>query len=973
MAIACAYCNREHASPAEVRQCWSDNGEQDIPVSGDDVPPSIAETPSDEQLFGQVSADQVPVEGSRSARSRPAIERNETTPDVANIPRGVARAWPGPDALGRHIVIRPGGTVVDPWTSADRIKVGSDSLADPEEVLARLRIAHHAGERLVIELSIDFDRQPMLMTDAAPYELGATFAFELEELHHLVWTNSIDGRDPDRLTWIALDMAVALGATAVDHDTDGDVVLPDGQVVWLDAGPIRHVPPIDTVAVLHLVAIEHGSFVVPGLNESDADLADDQLAAVTHSGGGARIIAPAGSGKTRVLTERARHLIQRWNLPPAAVSLVAFNKRAQEEMKERTSDIPTLQVRTLNAMALAIVNGVAPFAPQKRSWRTVDEPDVRRIIGDLVSFPRRRNSDPIGPWIEALSVIRLGLVDPDEAEGRYDGDVDGLAATWPEYRATLERKGAVDFDDQIYRALLVLLTDPEARHTAQRACRLMLVDEFQDLTPAHLLMIRLLSSPGRSVFGVGDDDQTIYGYNGADPAWLIDFRDLFPGAGEHPLEVNYRCPAGIVDVVDRLLRHNHRRVNKTIRSASIDSAGWSVDSAVDAVGATRVAVESAIDGGADTSDIAVLTRVNALLAPVQVALATAGISVSGGVGLEFADRTAVRTVLAWIRLATAGQAGRLDPQDIREALRRPSRSFHPRITDWVAEQRSVVDLNKLAGRLNKQRDSERVIEFAADIQVLQQMVNGGSSTSDIVLTLVDQIGLAGSVAGLDANRRGMNRSAQGDDLTAVQHLAALHDDPTSFEGWLRDHLAIKRSPSGVVLSTVHRVKGQEWPDVIVHLADAEQYPHRLADDVEEERRLFHVAITRAITKATITTGPRPSPFVAELTTEPSERRVVSSHRPEPAQRSVKAKPSDPMADLDSAGQLRYEALRELRGELRDGKPAYVVFDNKTLAAIAHQAPTSLSDLSRISGVGPAKLEKYGDAVITLVTNLLADR
>ena len=90
----------------------------------------------------------------------------------------------------------------------------------------------------------------------------------------------------------------------------------------------------------------------------------------------------------------------------------------------------------------------------------------------------------------------------------------------------------------------------------------MLVDEFQDLTPAHLLLIRLLASPGGAVFGVGDDDQTIYGYNGADPAWLIDFADLFPGAGTHPLEVNYRCPAGIVDIVDRLLRHNERRVRQ---------------------------------------------------------------------------------------------------------------------------------------------------------------------------------------------------------------------------------------------------------------------------------------------------------------------------------------------------------------------------------------------------------------------------
>jgi superfamily II DNA helicase RecQ len=121
------------------------------------------------------------------------------------------------------------------------------------------------------------------------------------------------------------------------------------------------------------------------------------------------------------------------------------------------------------------------------------------------------------------------------------------------------------------------------------------------------------------------------------------------------------------------------------------------------------------------------------------------------------------------------------------------------------------------------------------------------------------------------------------------------------------------------------------------------------------------------------TGSQPSPFVAELTTEPSEARIVSSHRPEPAaanRRSSSAAPAgDPAADLDAAGQQRFAALRDLRNDLRDGKPAYVVFDNKTLVAIARQAPTTQRDLGRISGVGPAKLERYGDAVIELMQRL----
>ena len=965
MAIACAYCNGQHDTPAAVRQCWQDHGRQQLPLpAGDEVPA----TPTSDRGRGPTST-RSPGARDRQPRSR---ERRRTAEPAARdrVDRGVAAAGPGPDRLGRHLLIEPGGVVPPAWSAAGRLVIDDATRSEPGHALARLRTAHHAGERLVIELATQFDREPMLMTEAAPYELGPRFAFDLEELHHLVWANGVDGREPSRPVWIGLDVAVAAGATALPTDQPGDVRLPDGTAVWLDGGPVRHHGPIDGIPVLHVVAAEHGSLRLPAENRSTADLADDQLAAVTHAGGGARIIAPAGSGKTRVLTERARHLLTTWNLPPSAISLVAFNKRAQEEMQERTRDLPGLHVRTLNSIALAIVNGSPPFATQPTSWRTIDEPDVRRIIGDLVSFPRRRNSDPIGPWIEALTVVRLGLADPEEVEGRYDGDVDGLAATWPSFRNALERRGVVDFDDQIYRALLVLLRDPEARRVAQRACRVMLVDEFQDLTPAHLLLIRLLAAPGGAVFGVGDDDQTIYGYNGADPAWLIDFAELFPGSGEHPLEVNYRCPAGVVDAVDRLLRHNRRRVAKTIRAASTDAGGWTVDGGVDAVAASRAAVERALASGASSSDVAVLGRVNAVLAPVQAALVVAGIPVSGGVGLEFADRTSVRAVLAWLRLANAGPTGALGPEDLREALRRRSGSFHPRITDWICEQRSIVDLNRLAGRLTKERDAERVLEFAADIQRLQRAAASGATTSDLVILLIDEIGLAGVVASLDANRRGMNRSAQGDDLTAITHLAALHDDPASFERWTRAQLAVRRDPQGVLLSTVHRVKGQEWPHVVVHLADAEQYPHRLADDVEEERRLFHVAITRAITEATIVTGARPSPFVAELTTEPSQQRVVSSHRPEPpASRPPRSSDGDPAADLDDEGRRRFAALRDLRNELRDGKPAYVVFDNKTLASIARAAPTTLRDLGRIPGVGPVKLERYGDAVIAMMARL----
>ena len=135
---------------------------------------------------------------------------------VATVPRGVAPAGAGPDELGRHVVIEPGGSIPERWADAQRIVIDGGTLTEPAHALAFLRAAHHARERLVIELAASFDREPMLMTEAAPYELGPTFAFDLEELHHLVWSNSVDHRDPARPTWIALDMAIAAGASPAD-------------------------------------------------------------------------------------------------------------------------------------------------------------------------------------------------------------------------------------------------------------------------------------------------------------------------------------------------------------------------------------------------------------------------------------------------------------------------------------------------------------------------------------------------------------------------------------------------------------------------------------------------------------------------------------------------------------------------------------------------------------------------------------
>jgi DNA helicase II / ATP-dependent DNA helicase PcrA len=1024
VAISCVYCGGVHDAPAEVRACWSrrqagdQTGHQDRVLTDEQVTggnndltpprPQVTSSSSEPSPTTPVSptattstATGTTSTGTSGQRQAPSPAQPRTASVAHPVDTPSAEQLAGPDALGRGLVISPGGDIPPPWSGAAVVHIDDAVWAQPAAVVAELRDNAAHRRRVVIVCDVTLPGSvgsPGAQPPHAPHEIDDTPAWQLgpraellrDHLTHLMWSNAIDARDGATRWWL-WDRAIELGASPLLDPSQGDVSVPDGIPVWLDGGPIGLLGDdgrIEDVAVVHRINLEHGSLTPLGTNDLPAhgaamELAEDQRAAVTHNGGAARIIAPAGSGKTRVLTERARHLVRQWQVPASAVSLVAFNRRAQSEMADRTRDVRGLQVRTLNAIALAIVNGSPPFAPRPLTLRTIDEGEVRRIIASLVSMPRRRNADPIAPWIEALGLVRLGLRSPQEVEALYDGEVDGFAAVYPRYRDELARARCVDFDEQVHLALEVLLTDPTARHAAQRANRLLLVDEFQDLTPAHLLLVRLLAGADGAVFGVGDDDQTIYGYNGADPAWLIDFATLFPFAGEHPLHTNYRCPADVVDVVDRLLRHNGRRVPKVIRSGRATgtgptvpggSPGWSAVSVADPVGATADAVRQRITDGSAPADVAVLTRVNSLLAPVQVALGMHGIAVSGGVGSEFVDRTAVRSTLAWMRLGL----GLWSSGDLTEALRRPSRPLHPNVANWVAEQHDGDALGRLAERLTNERDAQRVREFGADIDRVRELVASGGTTVDVVSFVRDAIGLGNAVQTLDMNRHGMNRAAQNDDLTALGQLAALHPEVPGFERWLRDALGADRTDAGVALATVHRVKGQEWSHVVVHGADADQFPHRLADDEEEERRLFHVALTRAIESATVVSGPDPSPFVAELTNEPTAPpKRTPSASPGRANRkmdtaTVRQAPARDRSrsTLSPRAAHAFEKLRLMRRELADGKPAYTVFDDATLERIALAQPSTLAELAALRGIGPTKLDLYGSAVLAVIADVL---
>lgn len=916
-------------------------------------------------------------------------------PSPSNLATGAA-------VFGRGIVLRTGSTTPQPWANADRIPIDSDALAEPADLIRTLHLAWVQRQPSVIEWAIADDALSAAEKDLRPpYELDDSHLFPHERIRFLAFANNYDARSDD-IVWWWTTKAARLGVTP--SSGDADATGPDGAKLWIDGGPRE---PLDLPADMVCVSgedIDAGRLeamsAVPPIESSN--LASDQLAAVDHGAGAARIIAPAGSGKTRTLTARARRLVEDWKVHPSQVLAVAYNRRAADELRTRLGS-RTADVRTVHSLGWAILSEARP------GLELINEPAVRSHLNRVFSIPKRANADPTGPYLEALDDVRIGLEQPIDVETARD-DVPGFADGFDAYRDRLARRGEIDYGEQVYSAIEALLRDPVLRARWQRRCRHVLVDEFQDMTPAYLLLIRLVASPQLQVFGVGDDDQVIYGYAGADPDYLIEFDNLFPGSSEQALDTNYRCAPSIVEAATNLLGYNRRRIEKTIRAARSKGHGLEVVRAPgDNLAATAAeTVRAWIESGAAPSDIAILSRVNSSLIPAKAALRAAEVPTNDLLGPDSLQRTAVRALFAWIRLALAPEE--MTSADAIEAIRRPSRGLTTIAREVLTRRRtSLGDLAGIAAQLDS-KQADRWYDFIEQLEGAIDLADQGSAPA-LVRHLTDDVGLTSTARTLDSARTSAARSSHSDDLVAIRRAAALHDDVTTLIPWLTDIVSTRSDPAGVTLSSIHRVKGMEWPHVIVFGVDRGSMPHELSTDREEERRVCHVAITRAQDRCVVLADKqRPSRFLDEL----DGTATVEPQRPTRTERASSVISSGPQLDdrvtlrgglkgvvtarssnsieirLDTGAEIvasiadvvavdrsQGAADPELAQRLRDwrrakaselGVPAYIVLHDATIDDLAARRPTTERELAAVSGIGPSKIEHYGDEILSLTNS-----
>jgi hypothetical protein len=452
-----------------------------------------------------------------------------------------------------------------------------------------------------------------------------------------------------------------------------------------------------------------------------------------------------------------------------------------------------------------------------------------------------------------------------------------------------------------------------------------------------------------------------------------------------------------------------------------------------------------LDGGATTDALVVLARVNSALLPIQVALTDAGIGHSAPLDPQVLGRTGIRTALAYLRLGL--DPDRMQRSDLLDTLNRPARKvksavqpFLQRSTRWSMGQLEQV-LDSLDGVQH-----DRFAGYLGDLHHLTHEITAGADTARCLWVIRNRIGLGEAMDALDSSTTRPEGSSHGDDLDALQQLADDHPDPVTFRERLVERLRVPADPAGVTLSTVHRVKGLEWDHVLVVSANDGLFPHRLSEDVEEERRVFHVAVTRCRRSVDVVADrERPSPFVAELTRAPAE--PTTRARPDGALPEVVSPRSaaggatvaevglevllpgglagrvvavdgavaviavrselgpvttrvpfgrpvtvdgrattlaaaprvtragggtgrlvDVGGDDGPADPALLEALRawRTRTAAATNSPAFLIFHDRTLEAVAARKPGSVRELGAIPGIGPAKLERFAEDLLELV-------
>ncbi len=621
------------------------------------------------------------------------------------------------------------------------------------------------------------------------------------------------------------------------------------------------------------------------------DLTEPQRAAVTQRGGPLLVVAGAGSGKTRVLTRRIAHLLATGDARPHEVMAITFTNKAADEMRRRVVDLvgeaaTRMWVSTFHSACLRILRSHADVLGYERGFSIYDAGDARSavevIMKELNLDPKRLPPRSVS---SAISAAKNESVNALRYADRYGDDPfhRRVAEIFAQYEKRLHLANAMDFDDLLVNALELLRRDDAVRASYQDRFRYLLVDEFQDTNGVQNELVLLLSEQHRNLCVVGDADQSIYRFRAADVRNILLFEERFPDADVIVLEQNFRSTQTILDAANAVIAKNPGRRAKHLFTEGDQGSKIRLYRAGDEYEEGRYLASELrrlrAEHRLEWQDMAVFYRTNAQSRVLEEEFLHAGVPYRVIAGLPFYNRKEVKTALAYARLVVNPR----DEASARRVINEPKRGVgdaaQAKLGAYAAEHGlSFAEAPWYAANAGLSgRALAGATRFATALDMLRARL-GELTPRELIDAIVDETGLG------DALREGPPDEAASrlENLGELASAAAQYETVLDFVervALVADSDQLDQGAGAVSLMTLHVAKGLEFPVVAITGLEETIFPHRRAladeDELEEERRLCYVGITRAMSHLVLThawsrtqwgqrTDALPSRFLTEI-------------------------------------------------------------------------------------------------------------
>lgn len=636
------------------------------------------------------------------------------------------------------------------------------------------------------------------------------------------------------------------------------------------------------------------------MNELLAGLNDKQKEAVLHFEGPLLILAGAGSGKTRVLTHRIAYLIEEHQVPPYHILALTFTNKAANEMRERVNNIieygaGSIWVSTFHSTCVRILRRFIDHLDYDNAFTIYDSDDQKSLMKDIckqLNIDTKKYKERT--FLNAISSAKDELKTPeqyaDEVAKEYNKKIFGRV--YKEYQKRLKQNNALDFDDLIMLTVQLFRQNAEILNHYQERFPFILVDEYQDTNTAQFTLLSLLASRYQNLCVVGDDDQSIYRFRGANIHNILNFEKIFPATKVIRLEQNYRSTKNILAAASGVIKHNSMRKEKTLWTTAEAGAPISYgryDNEYEEAQGIAADIHRQVKDGMSYSDFAILYRTNAQSRVFEEKLIYEGIPYRIIGAVNFYARKEIKDILCYLKTINNSA----DDIAIKRIINIPRRGIGQttigRISDYAFSQEmpfyeALRRVDEIPGCT---RASAKIHSFVSLIEHFRMKLRGEMySLEDMTQELLDVTGYVRELEAEDTDEANgrienieslMNKIVQYEEDNNGGTLNDLLEDIAL----MADIDTVSDDAEQVLLMTLHSAKGLEFPNVYICGMEETIFPGASAvfgddpSELEEERRLCYVGITRAMKKLTLTSANqrmrngemnfnRPSRFINEI-------------------------------------------------------------------------------------------------------------